>query len=476
MSNVEKPGTAQLAAENSRLYAFFIAFVAASAGFLFGYDLVIISGVAILIKAYFALSPGQFGFAVSSAILGCIAGPFLGAWLCDWIGRKSTLMMSGVLFAVGAIGAALAGTIGIFNLFRIVGGLGVGVSSLAAPLYISEIAPARQRGRMGIMYQLAITVGCLAASVVSYVLAKYVSPNVSWRWMVASVAFPVVIFALLLLKVPQGPRWMAARGRFDEAFETLARIDGEEHAKRELEEIKTSLAGESGTVGELFEPGMRKALVTGAMLGLFNNWTGWSGIAYYLPTLFQQAGYSRASAAIGQNVLIMVGNVLLTLVSISLVDRAGRRPLWLVTSAAMIFCLGAAGLVFQLKMTGAILVVVIFMCEAPHAIGLGPLPWLMMSELYPTRIRARAVSISTTFLWIAGFTGPFAFPTIEAASRKLVGSIAGVFWFYAVICVASFFWGLKMLPETKGRTLEEIARSWNKTGESTATGDGVQAV
>jgi MFS transporter, SP family, arabinose:H+ symporter len=473
MSIIENPGKAEGAPESGRFYALFIAFVAAIAGFLFGYDLVIISGAAIFIKDHFGLSPAQFGFAVSSAILGCIAGPFLGAWLCDWIGRKSTLLLSGVLFAVGAIGAALAGTIGIFNLFRIVGGLGVGVSSLAAPLYISEIAPARLRGRLGIMYQLAITIGCLAAAVVSFLLARYVSSTVSWRWMVGSVVFPVIVFALLLLRVPQGPRWMAARGRFDEAFQSLARIDGLEHARQEMEEIRASLAGESGTLGELFEPGMRKALFTGAMLGLFNNWTGWSGIAYYLPTLFQQAGYSRASDAIGQNVLIMGGNALLTLVAIAIVDRAGRRPLWLATSAAMIFCLASAGLVFQLKLTGAVVVAAIFMCDAPHAIGLGPLPWLMMSELYPTRIRARAVSISTTFLWIAGFTGPFAFPAIEAASRKIVGSIAGVFWFYAVICVGAFIWGRKMLPETKGRTLEEIARSWSRTGDANSVvGDG----
>jgi len=249
MPNVNLEGKPRLAENGGRFYAFFVAFVAAIAGFLFGYDLVIISGAAIFIRDHFSLSPSQFGFAVSSAILGCIAGPFLGAGLCDWVGRKSTLMLSGVLFAVGAIGAALAGSIGIFNLFRIVGGLGVGVSSLAAPMYISEIAPARQRGRMGIMYQLAITVGCLAAAVVSYFLARYVSPTVSWRWMMASVVCPVVAFALLLLKVPQGPRWMAARGQFDEAFQSLARIDGVEHARRELEEIKASLAGESGTIG-----------------------------------------------------------------------------------------------------------------------------------------------------------------------------------------------------------------------------------
>jgi SP family arabinose:H+ symporter-like MFS transporter len=474
MSNREKVDQTVSATEGGRFYAFFLAFVAAIAGFLFGYDLVIISGAAIFIKAHFALSPAQFGFAVSSAILGCIAGPFLGGWFCDWIGRKSTLMLSGVLFAVGAIGAALAETVGIFNLFRFVGGLGVGVSSLAAPVYISEIAPARQRGRLGIMYQLAITVGALAAALVSYLLARYVSSSVSWRWMFASVAFPVVVFVLLLLKVPQGPRWLAVRQRFDGAFQCLIKIDGVEHALKEMAEIKASLSGETGTWGELFQPGMRLALFTGVMLAIFNNFTGWSGIGYYVPTLLQEAGYSRPSDAIGMNVFIEAGTVFLTLIAISLVDRAGRRPLWLATSAAMIFCLGTAGLIFQLHITGPLVVATIFLCAIPHAIGLGPLPWLMMSELYPTRIRARAVSISTTFIWVAGFTSPFTFPIIQVASRKVIGSIAGVFWFYAAICVVPFFWGRKFLPETKGRSLEEIASSWRKTGKATATGGGVQ--
>jgi len=472
MSNVENEDSTTLATESGRFYAFFLAFAAATGGFLFGYDLDIIAGAAIFIRAHFALSPAQFGFAVSSAILGCIVGPSFGAWLCDWTGRKSTLVISGVLFGIGAIGAALAGTISIFNLFRIVGGLGVGLSSLAAPLYIAEIAPARLRGRLGIMYQLAIALGSLAAAIVSYLLASYVSSSVSWRWMFASMMVPVVVFVLLLLKVPQDPRWLAARQRFDEAFQTLVRIDGVKHARKELEEIKASLSEETGTLGELFQPEMLKALSTGVVLALFNNWTGWTSIGYYVPTLLQQTGYSRPSDAIGQNAVVVGGIVFLTLISMSQVDRVGRRPLWLVTSAAMVFCLGAAGLIFQLNIKGPVVVATIFLCAVPHAIGLGPLPWLMMSELYPTRIRARAVSISTSFLWIAGFTGPFAFPTLEAASRRVMGTIAGVFWFYAAICVISFFWGRKLLPETKGRSLEEIARSWKKAGDATATGRG----
>jgi SP family arabinose:H+ symporter-like MFS transporter len=443
-----------------KLYAFFVSFVAAIGGFLFGYDLVIIGGAQIFLKQQFALSAAQLGFATSSAILGCIAGPALSAWFCDKIGRKSTLLVSGVLFALGSLGAATAGSIGTFNLFRIVGGVGVGLSSLASPMYIAEIGPARQRGSLGLMYQLAITIGAVSATIASYFLSKQFAPNLSWRLMMGSVAIPVVLFMLLLIRVPQSPRWLAERKRFDEASAILARIDGEEFAQEEMDEIRRSLSAESGAWSELLQPGIRRALLTGVVLALLNNWTGWTGIAYYLPLLFQQAGYSQASEAIGHYVFVMGGNVFLTLIAVWLVDRAGRRPLWIVTSAAMVFCLLTASLIFQLKITGPIVVVVIFLCAAPHAIGLGPLPWLMMSELYPTRIRARAVSISTTFLWVAGFSAPFAFPILEAYSQKIIGTNAAIFWMYAAICVFSFFWGRKYLPETKGRTLEDIAGSW----------------
>jgi SP family arabinose:H+ symporter-like MFS transporter len=438
--------------------------VAAIGAFLYGFDLVIISGVQIFLRQQFTLTPTQYGFATSSAILGCIAGPSLGAWLCDRIGRKTTLMLSGVLFLMGAIGAGLAPNILTFNLFRITGGVGVGLSSLASPMYIAEVSPARQRGRLGIMFQLAIMIGAVAATIAAFFLAKYTPATISWRLMLVSVGVPVLVFMALLVRVPQSPRWLAEKGRIEEAFSILARIDGEEFAHAEMKEIRESLNAESGTFAELFEPGMRRALLTGIALALFNNSTGWSGINYYLPSLFQQAGYPQASSAIGVNVLIMTGIFLLTFVSIWLVDRSGRRPIWNITTAAMVVCLGVAGAVFQLKMTGAIVVAAIFLCSIPHAIGLGPLPWLMMSELYPTRIRARAVSISTTFLWIVGFAGPFAFPMIEAESERQLGSRAGIFWFYAVIALLAFLWGRKYLPETKGRTLEEIAESWTRHG------------
>ncbi|MGH9162711.1 MAG: sugar porter family MFS transporter [Vicinamibacteraceae bacterium] len=446
----------------TRMYAFFVSFVASIGGFLFGYDLVIISGAQIYLRDQFALSPAQFGFATSSAVLGCIVGPSLGAVLCDRLGRKSTLLVASFLFVAGAIGSALPNDIGTFNVFRILGGVGVGLASIASPMYIAEIAPARSRGRLGIMYQLAITVGALAATVVAYYLAIYLPPDVSWRWMFASVAVPVVAFVGLLLFVPQSPRWLAEQGRYWEAEQVLARIDPDIDSHVQLEEIRSSLSRESGSLRELLEPSMRKPLSIGIVLAVLNNWTGWTSVAFYLPTLFQRAGYAEASAAIGQNVIVQAASVLMTAVAIWLVDRWGRRPLWLATSAAMSLSLLMAGLVFQLQIVGPLVVGVVLLCMAPHSIGLGPLPWLMMSEIYPTRIRARAVAVSTTFLWLAAFSGPYAFPMLDEASRKAIGSGAGVFWLYSAICVFSFLWALRFLPETKGRSLEQIGRLWTR--------------
>ena len=446
-------------------YAYFVAFVAAVGGFLFGYDLLIINGAQIFLRDYFHLTPGELGFATSSAILGCVAGPTLGASLCDRLGRKITLIIAALLFAAGAVGTAVPGSITAFNVFRIVGGVGVGLASLASPLYIAEIAPTPSRGRLGIMYQLAITVGATAAIVVAWWIARTVPDiAVNWRWMFASMLVPVVAFVALLLAVPQSPRWLVGQNRPAEALAILTKINGPAAAQKELAEIQASMRAESGSLAELFQPGIRTALLTGVLLGLFNNWTGWSGVAYYLPTLFQMGGYTDASDAIGVTVVPIAAHFFLTLVAIWLVDRVGRRPLWLGASAGMTGCLVLMGLVFHYQMQGPVVILMVLLIAVPHAVGLGPLPWLMMSEIYPTRIRARAVSISTTFLWIAGFTGPLAFPKLVEVSEQSIGSPAGIFWMYAVICVGAFLFGWKLLPETKNRSLEEIAQSWGRHG------------
>ena len=446
-----------------RRYAFYIAFVASLGGFLFGYDLVIISGAQIFIRDQFALTPREFGFATSSAILGCIAGPFLGGRISDRLGRKAALYIAASLFAVGAVGTALASNIAIFNVFRILGGVGVGLASLASPMYIAEIAPPQSRGALGLMYQLAITGGAVMATVVSYILAKDTAPDVGWRWMFASVLVPVAIFSGLLIPIPASPRWLAERRRFDEASTILTRILGADEGRRELAEIVLGMQQEAGRVRDLFQPGLRTALITGLLLALFNQWSGWGALSYYLPTLFQHAGFTKPSDALAQNALVNVGNVVLTLIAVWLVDKVGRRRLWIGCSVAMCVSLIVAGILFQSRVTGELLVFAIFLCLVPYAMGLGPLPWLMMSELYPNKIRAKAVSITTTMLWITGFTAPLAFPPMEAESERILHSVAGVFWVYSVICLLAFVWGARCLPETRGRTLEDIADSWTST-------------
>ena len=438
-------------------YAFLVAFVGAAGGFLFGYDLHIITAGQIFWRDFFKLTDAQFGFATSSAILGCIAGPFLGGWLADRFGRRATLIFAGSLFGLSAVGVALSQTIGVFNAFRITGGLGVGLASIASPMYIAEIAPARIRGRLGLMYQMAITIGSTSAALTGYAL----SFGGHWRWMFGSMVVPVIAFIIFLCMVPESPRWLSEVDRNDEALDVLTKIDGPEAAQKEMAEIKESLALEQGKYSELFAPGLRMALVIAVLLAFFNNLTGWSGIAYYLPVIFQKGGYADPSRAILNMLILNVFNMLFTLLCIWLVDRTGRRPLWIRTSIAMVFSLAFAGLAFQLKLTGPVIILVIIFCTIPHHLGLGPLPWLMMSELFPTRLRARGVAVSTTILWMGGFVGPMLFPIMAGVSERMTGSIALIFAFFAVICIFSIIFGLKLLPETKGRSLEEIGESWH---------------
>jgi SP family arabinose:H+ symporter-like MFS transporter len=451
-----------LVKEAGGAYPFLISFVAAVGGFLFGYDLVIIGGANPLLRDEFHLSGAALGLVTASAQLGCIGGPFLSAWFCDRVGRRNTLIFSALLFGISAIMTAIPKEIVTFCIFRFVGGVGVGFCSIASPMYITEVAPARIRGRLGLMYQMAIVAGVFTSGIVAYFLAKHLVASLSWRWMFASEMLPIIGFVILLALVPRSPRWLAEKGRFEEALTVLTRIEGNEYARQEMAEIKESIAEDTGSFSELLEPGLKTALVVGICLALFNNLTGWTAMSFYIPILFQKGGHPEIADSILQFVIVTAWAGILTLVSIYLVDLWGRRPLWIAGSASMVVALILAGVVFQFNLTGSIVLLVIFLCAAPHAMALGPLPWLMMSELYPTRIRAKALSITTTILWVAAFIGTYAFPVFCEYSEKRIGSVGGAFWVFALICVLSLVYGLKWLPETKGKTLEEIAKSWKR--------------
>ncbi len=448
--------------DSGSVYAFAVAFVAAVGGFLFGYDLAIIGAANLYLRDVFQLSEWWFGFTTGSAALGCMAGPFLGGWLCDAIGRNRTLVIACVLLAINAVFTALAGDFITFNVFRIIGGVGVGLCSVASPMYISEVAPKRMRGGLGVMYQLAIVVGSIAAPFAAWIIVKTFPESVAWRWMFGSAMLPILIFAVLLLFLPSSPRWLAGRGRFDEALDVLSRVGGTAHANEELREIKSALAEETGDLRELFQPGIRYALFIGLCLAFFNNWTGWSVMGGYIPRLFEMSGMDDRSQAILQFAVAYGFMGLVTLIAGGLVDRVGRRPLWLCGSALMAAITAITGIVFHFQVEGFLVLVVIILCTVPHGLALGPLPWLMMSEIFPTRLRAKAVAITTAFLWLTIYSGAQLFPILTGFSAKVLGSEGGAFWLFSVICVAALLFGWKMLPETKGRTLEEISRSWKK--------------
>ncbi|MHB8863953.1 MAG: sugar porter family MFS transporter [Pirellulaceae bacterium] len=443
-------------------YVFGIAFVASVGGFLFGYDLAIMGGANRYLQQQFRLSEAGFGFTTASATLGCAMGPFLGAWLCDRFGRRRTLIGASLLLGVGAVLTALPRDIYTFNVFRIVGGVGVGLCSIASPMYIAEVAPPKNRGGLGFMYQLAIVAGCVLSIYVAYLLADWFPPTTNWRWMFGSEMVAILVFLIFLIMIPETPRWLAARGLEPQAIAVLKRIGGVTYAREQIEEIRKSLNEETGTWGELWEPGMKRALAVGVLLAIFNNYTGWSGIYNYLPTIFLQAGFLTTSSAIFQYMLAFAFMGAMTLIACFVVDRLGRRPLWIAASALMIGANILVGILFQLNVTGFMVLLGICLLAIPHSFALGPLPWLMMSELYPTRIRARAVSITTTVLWITSFFPVFLFPFLQRGSEYYLGTVAGVFWIYAGICVFSLLFGFGWLPETKGRTLEAIADSWKR--------------
>ncbi|MFZ9683337.1 MAG: MFS transporter, partial [Cephaloticoccus sp.] len=329
-------------------------------------------------------------------------------------------------------------------------------------LYISETSTPRLRGGLGTMYQLAIVAGSVTAPFVSYLIVQWAPDATAWRWMFASELLPVGVFVVLLFLLPESPRWLAGRGRTAEALQVLTRVDGPDFAKEEMEQIQHALNEESGRFSDLFAPGVRYALLIGLLLAFFNNWTGWSVIGGYIPMLFEASGIKDRGMAFLQYAVTYGFMGLVTAVACLTVDRLGRRPLWMVACALMTVVTLLTGAVFYYHLSGWPVLVVILLCTVPHGLALGPLPWLMMSEIFPIRLRGRAVSLTTAFLWLTIFAGAQLFPLMSEYSEKKLGSVAGVFWLFSAICIFGFLFGWRMLPETKGRTLEEIAASWRK--------------
>jgi sugar porter (SP) family MFS transporter len=437
-------------------YLFLITFVAAIGGFLFGYDLSIISGAILFLKDEWSLSPFWMGAVTGSAILGCPFGAFLGVFLSDRWGRNRCLILSAILFFISAVGTGLPFGPIDFSFWRFIGGLGVGLASTVSPMYIAEISPARLRGRMVILNQLAIVVGLTLSVYVSYLL----SFGGHWRWMFASEALPAALLGACLFFVPRSPRWLAMQGRRDEALAVLTRINGPAPARRELDAITTELGEEQGGWRELLQPGIGRATIIGVILMVFSQINGVNMILIYTPTLFMEAGVTNAPDAILNSVFVTSWITLCTIVSFWLIARFGRRPILIVGPIGMalgeltMFAKFAYTLPPWATLTG------MFLATGAFTLTLAPLSWVVLSELFPNRVRGVAMSLATTAMFTSSYIVTNLFPWLLDAFKRSFGHPGGTFIIFATICVACTLFIWRFLPETKDRSLEEIGRDW----------------
>ena len=440
-------------------YTYLISAVAAFGGLLFGYDTAVIAGAIGYLEVQFELSPMLTGWAASSAIWGCVFGALFAGALSDKYGRKKVLLLSGLLFTLSALGSAVPDNLTQFVIARFIGGLGVGSASMLSPLYISEIAPAKIRGMLVTLYQLAIVFGINIIYIVNYLIAnthdQVWNVQLGWRYMLGSEGIPAILFFILLFFVPESPRWLVKENRSDEALKILNKINGPEETHQILKEIKEAVNEEKGSFLDLFKPGIRKAMVVGSVLALFSQVTGINAIIYYAPEIFKQVGFGSESALF-QTMIIGFVNMLFTLVAIRFIDYWGRRTLLIWGISGMVSCLLGMGMFFYFEITsGSLLLLFILGFIASFASSLGPIPWVLISEIFPTKTRGTAMSFSIVILWLGVVLITQFFPVL----LSLFGG-AFTFWIFMINALILLIFTLIFIPETKQKTLEEIQEIW----------------
>lgn len=443
-------------------YLFGISLVAALGGFLFGFDTAVISGTIGFVKAEFTLSTILEGWFVSSALVGCILGVSVAGILSDRYGRKKVLLLSAALFFTSALGCMLTGGMRPLIAYRIVGGVGVGIASMLSPLYISELSPARLRGRLVALYQLAITLGILIAYFSNALLEAGSSDGIVawlqtgvWRAMFGAETIPALMFFMLLLFIPESPRWLTLSGRADRALNVLTRINGAGSAEAVMQDIQTVAEQKPGGLREILKPGLRIALFVGIAIAVLSQLSGINAVIYYGVRILDEAGFTLG-AALGGQVVIGIVNVLFTFLAIWKIDQLGRKPLLIWGALGIIVAHLAIGLLFFNQVTsGYALLFFLLFFVACFAATLGPISWVVISEIFPTHIRGRVLSIATLCLWGANAVLMQLMPWLLENLRP-----AGTFWLFAVLSFPTLWIAWKVLPETKGKSLEEIERSW----------------
>ncbi len=442
-----------------RRFVYLAAAFAGLGGLLFGYDTGVISGAELFLKNDFTLSVFDLEVIVSGVLAGAAAGALAGGRLADIFGRRALLICTAIIFAVGAIICAAATSPAMLIVGRIIVGLGIGLASSTVPVYISEVSPADARGWTVSLFQLAITLGILLAYIVDYAFAKIEG----WRWMFGIALVPAAIFLIGMFYLPESPRWLAKRGYRDRARSVLCRIRDSSDVDAEMHEIEQTLvkSDEHGNWRDLLSPSLRPALAVGIGLAIFQQVTGINTVIYYAPLIIQSAGISSASGAILATAGIGVVNVLMTIVSMWLIDRVGRRPLLLTGIAGMIITLGTLGWAFHSTThagsLSSIAIVSMMVYVASFAISLGPIFWLLIAEIYPLKVRSSSEGLAATFNWGSNLLVSLTFLT-------LLNGIGAprTFWLYGICAVGAWIFSYRFVPETKGRTLEQIENFWRK--------------
>ena len=427
--------------------------VAALGGLLFGFDTSVVSGAMLFLQRDFRISDVQLEFAVGAALAGALAGSALAGYCADRWGRRWMLLVTALGFGLFAVLSGLATGLVSFSVARFFVGACIGIASLTVPLYIAEMAPARIRGALVSLNQLAITVGIGVAYFIDYGFAG----TGNWRWMFISAVLPAIVLLIGMIFLPESPRWLARQGFRERALENFRRLGRGDEAEAELAEVEGALREEQEGFGSLFRPGFRVAVLVGIGLAIFQQITGINTIIYYSPVILRMSGYPSDKAAILAAAIIGVANVLVTVVSILLVDRLGRRFLLLFGTAGMTLSLGFVGTAFYRHIGGMAVFYGVVGYILSFGIGLGPVMWLLISEIYPTKIRGKAMSLATLSVWGANWVVAVTFLSLIHAAGP-----AGTFWFYAFICVLAFVFCYAFVPETKGQSLEAIERHWRQ--------------
>jgi len=459
----------RLETDLNRGYVWLICTVAALGGLLFGWDWVVIGGAKPFFEPYFGLkNPALVGWANSCALVGCLLGALIAGTLSDRLGRKRLLIVSAALFAVTSLGNALAPTFAVFIFWRILGGVSIGLASNLSPMYIAEVAPAQMRGKLVSINQLTIVIGILLAQVINWCLVRHLPPGATedfirnswfgqqgWRWMFGLTAVPSALFFFGMFLVPESPRWLAKNGKPERALSILRSVGGAAYGEAGLKEIQSTLASEEiqhVRFKDLLDPRMRKVLALGVVLAVFQQWCGINVIFNYAEEIFRAAGYDISTVL--KNIAWTGSvNLLFTFVALGTVDRGGRRPLMLFGAAGLAVIYLALGWCYHAHVQGMPMLLLVLAAIACYSMSLAPVTWVVISEIFPNRIRGAAMSVAVISLWTACFLLTWSFPLLN----KRLGP-DGTFWLYGAICLAGLAFIAWKLPETKGKTLEQLEK------------------